>query len=451
MDKLNLTGSQRAAADRIKFFWEVKMSKTSALGGISTRPIPLLVGPSGAGKTAFLRDFAAKEGIAIFSVSVTSWIVRGAKAELAYTCQALSEFVNNNSCGIIFFDELNKLRASHLDSSWMMDVMNEVMAVLDMDERLLNMGFTPEQLEKINSRFLLVGAGTWQEVWVGCKPRATMGFARKSDGGEPVDHEAFIAAVRNQEVILDEMLFRFNEHLLLIAPPAVEEVAARISAIREEAMVDPLGAHELAALSTVAVASNRAMRWLEAYTLEILSVMPKENWRKKTEASTEGMLRMGDNASNTLRYTRMHASTYAILQRLAYDISLAATNLSNRIRSEGLHRDSTTERCLFLDNLASAAYRFTQPNQNHPQRTEQFDVVRRNVGAIAIEFSDFSQRIIIERVDAATRESLHRLQQLAFQFLMEAGLLIQIVYRPEELISHQIIDRVDPRVEWFAK
>jgi len=152
------------------------------------------------------------------------------------------------------------------------------------------------------------------------------------------------------------------------------------------------------------------------------------------------------------RYRKLGELSFAaILQRLAYDISLAATNLSNRIRSEGLHRDSTTRCCLFLDNLSTAAYRFTQPNQNHSQRTAQFDVLRSNVGAIAREFSEFSERIVIERVDAATRESLHRLQQLAFQFLMEAGLLIQIVYRPEELISHQIIDRVDPRVERFAK
>jgi hypothetical protein len=225
--------------------------------------------------------------------------------------------------------------------------------------------------------------------------------------------------------------------------------------------MDPLGANELGVLAADAVASNRSMRWLEAYTLEILAIVPKEVWQGNPAALPQTMLSDASsqtqpatpvrNAPESQRYARMYASSYAIIQRLSYDISLAATEVSNRIRSEGLHVNSTTVRCQFLEGLASIAYKFTQPNLSAGLRLAYFEMLKENIEGISERFNSFSQRIIMERVEAATREAFHHLQQLAFQFRMESDLLTQILKRPEELVQNRIVDHADPRVEWFIK
>ena len=84
-EPLHLTASQKKAAERLDFFWRIKRSGSSRVGSTETRSIPLLVGPSGAGKTASIRDFATRHGLPLFSISAGVWIVRGAKNDVLTT------------------------------------------------------------------------------------------------------------------------------------------------------------------------------------------------------------------------------------------------------------------------------------------------------------------------------------------------------------------------------
>ena len=185
-EALTLTRSQKKAADRLDFFWRIKRGGTGRLGSTETRPVPLLVGPSGAGKTASVRDFATRHGLPIFSISAATWIIRGARNE-GYTADALAAWIGEHSeGGIIFIDEVNKLRAEHLDASWGMGILNELISIMDQDARLLRMGFKQEQIDALD-KFILIGAGAWQETWIDSRARATSGF-----GGTQAARDAVI-------------------------------------------------------------------------------------------------------------------------------------------------------------------------------------------------------------------------------------------------------------------
>ena len=333
---INLTASQKRAAERLDFFWRIRRGGVERLGSTETRPIPLLVGPSGAGKTASVRDFAARKGLPCFSVSVTNWIIRGARCE-NYTADALAAWIGEHiEGGVIVIEEVNKLRTEHLEATWSMGILIELLSLMDQDPRLLRMGFKQEQIDALD-KFILIGCGAWQETWTNCKEKATAGFGG-TQGGGATDPSVFLSAVLNSGTIPEELLYRFNSHFLLIEPPTADEIAERIVAIRADAGVPSLEADQLASLVAEANASQCALRWLEAYALDVLAELPKE-WHDNMD--TKVKLEVDDWSSTKPRadlYPRLYNSSFDIVRRLTYDIALTSRNLASRIRCEGLRR-----------------------------------------------------------------------------------------------------------------
>ncbi|MEI6035870.1 MAG: AAA family ATPase [Verrucomicrobiae bacterium] len=451
MDQLKLTASQKNAAARLELFWRIKLSGAGGLGGTATRPIPLLIGPSGAGKTAGVRDFVSRRDLPIFAINVTSWIVRGATCG-SFTLDALAAFISQNGSGVIFLDEINKLRTSYLDvgNGWSMSVMNEIMALLDGDARLLQMGFSPEHLKALNERFFIVGAGAWQEVWTASTPRASLGFGGVQGGGDP-DPAAFLRAVRDQNVIPEELLFRFNDRLILIEPPTVEEIASRICAIRSDAKVVPLSGEAVATLAREASDSHRAMRWLEAYAIEVIEELPSE-WHIAAAASA------GEKSSKVppppeqqksgCPYPLLYASSFAIVKSLAGDLVQAAQDLSLRIAFEDVDQKESHKCRAFLSRLALHASSFTLPTISDLERLQHFDSLAEANDRIPAELGAYS---FWKAVGAATRESHHRLHQIHFHLAKEVEVIRTILDHPELLQEKNIVDRRDSREEWFAK
>lgn len=95
-------------------------------------------------------------------VPIGNWVPIGAK-HAAFTLHAIAEFVSGKSQGVIFLDEISKFRNSHLEHAWSTGVLNEVIALLDGDDRLLAGKFDKEMVQRLQSRFLIIGAGAWQD------------------------------------------------------------------------------------------------------------------------------------------------------------------------------------------------------------------------------------------------------------------------------------------------
>ena len=387
-EPLNLTASQKKAAQRLEFFWRIKRGGVGRLGSIETRPIPLLVGQSGSGKTACVRDFAARLGLPLFAISAVTWIVRGAKNDI-WTSDTIAAWITSNSQGgVILIDEVGKITNSQVGgSSWSMSTMIEIMTILDCDSRLTHMGFSPANVEALSSRFMVIGATAFQQVWADSKDRATVGF-NGNQGGTAPNPDVFRAAVHAQEEVPTELVQRFNERLIIVEPPTISEIATRIVAIRKDAGVACLLQEQIAALAAEANESQRAMRWLEAYALDVLAELPQE-WHDDMDAKVKLDVEDWSGAKPRVDlYPKLYNSSFDIVRRLSHDIALAARNLASRIRCEGLNATSTQEKCDLLDQLSGLAYTFTLSTIDDLSRRKLFE-------ALCISIPDVSNNLAV--------------------------------------------------------
>lgn len=230
---MQLTTNQLAVSQKLEKFLWLKQSGATKVAGIEPRTTPCIVGPSGSGKTATVAHFCNQHELPMLPVPIGNWVPIGAKHE-SFTLHAIAEFVSGKSQGVIFLDEINKFRSSHLEQAWSAGVLNEVIALLDGDERLLTGKFDKEMVQRLKSRFLIIGAGAWQDEWNACRPRPTVGF-QGSEAKEFNRQEAYQQAINaSGDFLPEELLFRFFEPWLFILPPSKREIAKRICAIRAE-------------------------------------------------------------------------------------------------------------------------------------------------------------------------------------------------------------------------
>lgn len=287
-----LTAAQQRAFDQLAHYAVLHTVGLHKVAGIATRPYPLVIGPSGCGKTYLVQQLARSMGRPFFSLNLHNWIVRGAKNDQQITLDQLATFVRDHDEGVILIDEVNKLTSAHAgDSSWTASVLSEIIALIDMDERLDAMGL--EGLRgKLRSGFLFIGAAAFQDEWNSARA-ASIGFA--GNEASAFDLADFEKAVRAQKLVPDELLYRFNDRLIVLAPPTREEFARGIVAVRRELQLPALPTEQVQALAVAAQASGKMMRWLEAYAAECtrkadprrLYEIGREQSEQESGASTE--------------------------------------------------------------------------------------------------------------------------------------------------------------------
>lgn len=260
-----LTSSQDAALQELAHYALLHTFGLHKVEGIATRPYPLVIGPSGCGKTHLVKEFARQLQRPFFSLNIHNWIVRGARNDQQISLDQLAGFVRDNDDGVILIDEVNKLTSAQAgDSAWVASVLSEIIALLDMDERLDAMGLEGLRT-KLRANFSIVGAAAFQDEWNKTKAPA-IGFAGKQTCGLAMAD--FENAVRLQKLVPDELLYRFNDRLILLCPPTQAEFAAYIAALRAALRLPALSAGEITSLAAQAAASGKMMRWLEAYAAD---------------------------------------------------------------------------------------------------------------------------------------------------------------------------------------
>jgi len=283
-----LTPSQESAYEKLDFFFNLGLNSINAVDGIIPRPIPLIVGPSGCGKTFLVGQLATKYALPFYSINISNWIVRGARNESQVTMEQLREYISGNDQGVIFLDEVNKLRNSHIgESSWTADVFTECIAFLDRDDRLEAMGLLG-LVEKLRRNFIIVGAAAFQDEWRATQQKdSSIGFLTGELTSKDQER-SYEEAIRKQNTIPEELLFRFNDRLIVILPPTPAEYGKRIASLRITLQMQELSEKELADLATEAVNSGKSMRWLEGYLTECLSQLSGETLKSLAQAPFEG-------------------------------------------------------------------------------------------------------------------------------------------------------------------
>lgn len=441
---MQLTHSQTQVAEEIKKLWILKQSGREEVAGLCARTTSVIVGPSGTGKNFVVRHLSREFDLPLFSITPGTWIVLGAKNE-DYSLTKLADFVDKNPFGIIFIDEINKLRNSHLREPWATSVFNEILALLDGDQRLCAAKFTPELIAKLQRNFLFTAAGAWQDQWNACKPRPAAGFQESASSGWDRT-EAFKAEIVNSSDLLpEELIFRFNESFLFIFPPTPAELAAKITAVRRELKVPPLSSHQLEILVDEAESSGRSMRWLEAYVHQVID----EAGTLKHSLTTMSKIWPGrdrGDATYDKDYPKLYTSVLAIFQKLNLDCMAGARRLQEEMAFHDAY--GVDEKLLSgLSDFIEAAEEFASPFNNPKSRSKNFQCV-------GVFLKGLHKSLCSEKLGCVGPET----RRLAIDLRVNLTLLTnewrrlqRIVSQKDDLIKDEVPDVADHREEWFKR
>lgn len=216
-----LTPSQASAFTRLRAMAEVFFEQEGAPPTpVKLRLNPLIVGPSGTGKSHLAHLLGEVLGVRVICLSVSNWIPEGARQQPT-TLELIRDALDDDAHLIIFVDELDKFRAE--DSGWVLSQMASVFALLD--RRVAHVGgekrsWTATHTRRLREKTFIVGAGAWQNIWNSA--------STKPVGFRPVAatlHE-ITDRIRTARVIPDEILNRFSRDWLVLAPYTANDFAS---------------------------------------------------------------------------------------------------------------------------------------------------------------------------------------------------------------------------------
>lgn len=224
------TRSQREAARLLRSFAEVYF--TNQPNGLKFRPrlFPLVVGPTGAGKSTLIASTAAALEVPVLRVTYGDWLPRGVRPEAGEaTVLAILQALDGAPRLILHIDELDKIRED-FGTGWGRSVANDIWNVLDgvlpvrdfltSAKRPVTEESQARLLRRIREGLWIVGSGTWQGVFDAAE-RPSLGFAA-ADTVAP-QAEELAARIRAAEQIPTELLARFATELVFVEYPKTEE------------------------------------------------------------------------------------------------------------------------------------------------------------------------------------------------------------------------------------
>ena len=219
-----LTVAQSEALARIVALGKLHFSGERMGLALSLRCQPLLIGPTGTGKTALARRAAAHFSAELVRVSPGEWVPRGARDGVPTLFRILQTCVNAEMV-VVAIDEIDKC-SGETSNSWSRGVLAEVYSVLDRDLPAADFlranptcGLSVAQLLARAAGIWIVGIGTWQSLW---QKRKSVGFAARGVS----EQRSILDAIRKSEMIPEELLLRFAWPPIEVPYPTAAETAA---------------------------------------------------------------------------------------------------------------------------------------------------------------------------------------------------------------------------------
>jgi len=271
------TGSQQRALAKLRQAFELR-GATRRVCGVGQKNIRLIIGPSGVGKTAIVSRLVDEgEGkVSMSVISASTWNVIGS-IQRPSTMEVIRTFLTSDEKEkILFIDEVDKATGGDSrHTTWGRSQFVELLALLDRSQSLTSMGFTTDELERLQAAFV-VAAGAWQAVATAQRgPSSRIGFG----GGAERDDRSYDELVASDFGIEPELFFRFHPRLITIDYPTAEDYRLGIRAIREDLRLPVLTADDEEMLIADAIDSHIGFRWFEALVADLAAENP-ENFRR---------------------------------------------------------------------------------------------------------------------------------------------------------------------------
>jgi hypothetical protein len=203
-----LTSSQAAALDRLDAMARLFFRGRSNSSPVSLRLNPLILGPSGMGKSHLVATLASRLRLPLLRLCVGDWIVSGARQDPC-TMQVVQAAIDQHRSGfVLHIDELDKATS---DEQWTQVARQEIFALLDR-----RVGYTGTNRQpwlethdaKLRTKVFIVGSGAWHEIWESQASRRRLGFQRSAEAAEEM--QEIEAAIRRSKVIPAELTNRFS-------------------------------------------------------------------------------------------------------------------------------------------------------------------------------------------------------------------------------------------------
>lgn len=203
-----LTSSQSIAIERLDAMARLFFRGVNSTSPVALRLNPLIVGPSGMGKSHLVATLASRLRLPLLRLCVGDWIVSGARQDPC-TMQVVQQTIDRHRDGfVLHIDELDKATS---DEQWTQVARQEIFALLDR-----RVGFTGTNRQPwldthdaaLRTRVFIVGSGAWHEIWETQAGRRHLGFQHGANSTEEL--QEIEAAIRRSKVIPAELTNRFS-------------------------------------------------------------------------------------------------------------------------------------------------------------------------------------------------------------------------------------------------
>lgn len=265
--------SQKIVFERCVELGQLHFSGKTQDSPLRPRCDPLIIGPTGVGKTNLARAVAKALDSYFLPVTYGRWIPNGGKG--TPTMFVIMEALKKHERVTLFFDELCKL-GSKVDCSWTRSVFNEVFYALDREFPLEDFKRSKEVAGNTEppdvKRLWVLGAGTWQHLTGIQTAKPALGFGAQLT--LPSKAPDIVTQVRESDGMPTELLARFHCQPLVLSYPAADEIPELFSAYG----LDRLAAQAGVDLSTVKLDfAQGGMRVFEALAADLMLKIQRQN------------------------------------------------------------------------------------------------------------------------------------------------------------------------------
>ncbi len=264
----------------------------------------LVVAPSGSGKTTLIQAVAHDCHAVCVRVSAPGWIPLAARENTAKeTFPTILQTILENERTVVFVDEIDKL--SHR-VSWMEYVRGEIFDLLDgiirphlripgapeeseeetLSERASRMAHRSNAERKLQESAFFVGAGTFQAMFDGGRPSASIGF------GAPIEtSDARITAALLSERLPRELVARFSGELVLL-PEMTRNDYRHMIGMAAAALPDWLQTVFVECAEArleAAIMARSGCRYMEETVLSALKLVKEPSAAQKNKSALKGV------------------------------------------------------------------------------------------------------------------------------------------------------------------